>query len=444
MKARACKAARSRSRLGIAALLCCLAAPVAQAQTMDEMRAELKALRAEIEQLKHPSPSLAPVPLQAGAPPAPTAQTPVPDPRTAARLRAAAAAAAQAVSAIPGGILIPGTATSVHLYGVAEAHAIHDLRQAGSPDVFTDLSFQPLNSAGGQRGKTQFTAETSRIGFESSTPAAKGLLSTKIEVDFYAYGSDKRNLLRLRHAYGEYDGWLVGQTWSTFMDVDDLPETIDFNGPVGAPFSRRAMLRYAFGDATKSALVTLAAEDPVDQFGGGSANERLPEIVARIDKRFAWGAVNLRALTHEKRSATQTRRGYGFAVGGSYKLGDQDSVMGQYTLVDGDIDQLYGSNGYALDAQTGAIGFDRNQGLVLGYAHVFGDKLRGNIATGFNRGRSAQSADNRTLEEAFFNLIYSPLKAIDVGAEWIYGARRTFSDGTGTLSRFDLMARYSF
>jgi len=97
-----------------------------------------------------------------------------------------------------------------------------------------------------------------------------------------------------------------------------------------------------------------------------------------------------------------------------------------------------------VDTETDAIGFDKNQGPVIGYAHVFSDKLRGNIATGFNGGKTAQTVDNRTLEEALFNLIYSPVKEVDLGGEWIYGSRRTFADGTGTLSRFDLMARYSF
>jgi hypothetical protein len=422
----------------------------ARAQTMDEMRAELKALRAEIDVLKGQKTSLATdvaVAMPVKATPfmtLPKAMTPVPDPRTAARVRAAALAASAPESAIPGGILVPGTSTSLHLYGIAEAHAIHDVKQSSSPDIFTDLTFQPLDSTGGQTGRTQFTAETSRIGFESSTPTAKGVISTKIEADFYSYGTGNRNVFRLRHAYGEYDGWLIGQTWSTFMDVDDLPETVDFNGPIGAPFSRRAMVRYAFGDAAKTALVTLAAEDPVDQSGGPSANERMPELVARLDKTFGWGALNLRAMTHEKRSATETRRGYGFGVGGSYKFGDKDTLMGQYTRVDGDVDQLYGSNGYAIDAQTGAITFDRNQGLVIGYAHIFSDKLRGNVSAGFNRGTSAQGSDNRTIEEAFADLIYTPLKNVDLGGEWIVGKRRTFADEAGTLSRFDLMARYSF
>ena len=403
----------------------------ARAQTMDEMRTELKQLREEVEALKGRKAADAKPAVEAGAA----------DSRS---VPPAVATASAPQSSLPGGFLVPGTSSSVHLYGNAEAHAIHDFRQSSSPDVFTDLTFQPLNDAGGQKGKTQFTAETSRLGFESLTPTANGDFKTKVEVDFYSYGTDRRNLVRLRHAYGEYGGWLIGQTWSTFMDVDDLPETVDFNGPIGAPFSRRAMVRYAFGDAKAGVRVTLAAEAPADQFGGPSANERFPELVARLDKTLDWGAINLRALTHEKRSPTETRRGYGIGIGGSYKLGEKDTFMGQFTRVDGDIDQLYGSNGYAIDAATGAITFDHNKGLVLGYAHVFSDRLRGNISMGFNRGQSAQAADNRTLQEAFFNLIYSPIKNVDLGGEWAYGERKTFGGQTGTLSRLDLMARYSF
>ncbi len=118
--------------------------------------------------------------------------------------------------------------------------------------------------------------------------------------------------------------------------------------------------------------------------------------------------------------------------------------MAQYSHVDGDVDALYGSNGYAIANATGAITFDHNQGLVLGYAHVFSDRLRSNVATGFNRGQTALGASDRTLEEVFVNLIYSPIKNVDLGGEWIWGQRKTFDGQIGGLSRIDLMARYSF
>ncbi len=427
------------------------------AKDFDELRFEIKRLRAEVDELK----KVQAKPVAVAAPAAASQVAPLTNltalPVTASEEVAQPIAlpsqqpgnprrTATRSSAIPGGMLVPGTETSVHLYGDVEGHAIHDLKASSLTDNFTDLTFQPLDNSGAQTGRTKLTAETSRLGFETSTPAPGGELKTKLEMDFYSYGSDNRNRIRLRHAYGEYGGWLIGQTWSTFMDLDDLPETVDFNGPIGAPFSRRMMVRYSYADAKAGYKFTIALEDPQDQAQLGainSANERLPQLVLRYDQTFDWGAVDVRGLTHEKRSPTETRRGYGFAVGGNYKVTDKDLLMAQYTRVDGDVDQLYGSNGYAI-ATDGTISFDRNQGLVLGYSRTFSQRLRGTAAFGMNRASTAVAVDNHRLQELFINMIYSPLKGVELGAEYIYGQRKTFVGDTGKLSRFDLMARYSF
>ena len=422
----------NQTLIAAAAAAAFVSAAPAQAQTakdFDELRQEIKRLREEVDALKKQAPA-----------------KPADNSGWGERIEQLEIKSKDAVvlGDIGGGFRLPGSETSVRFYGYAEAHAIHDLRQPGPSDSFTDLMFQPVPSDGVAKGKTKLTAQTSRFGFESSTPTALGTFNTKVEADFYAYGAGTRNRLRLRHAYGEYAGFLVGQTWSTFMDLDDLPETVDFNGPIGAPFSRRAMVRYTYADAKEGYKLTFAIEDPEDQFGGGSANERLPQLIARGDKSFDWGALNVRVLSHEKRSFAATKRGFGFGVGGSYKITDKDLLMGQYTRVDGDIDQLYGSNGYAIDGTTGAITFDKNQGLVVGYTKNFSDQLRGSLVYGLNRGKTAQAVDNRTLSQLFVNFIYSPIKNVELGAEYIHGQRKTFTPETGTMSRFDLMGRYSF
>jgi hypothetical protein len=130
-------------------------------------------------------------------------------------------------------------------------------------------------------------------------------------------------------------------------------------------------------------------------------------------------------------------------VGGHYKLSDKDTLMAQYTRVDGDVDQLYGSNGYSIAAD-GTITFDKNQGLVAGYTRTISDAWRATVAYGMNRGQSAQALNNRTLQQLFINTIYSPIKNLDLGVEYIYGQRKTFVGDVGTMSRFDLMGRYSF
>ena len=423
----------------LAASLLLAAVPTAQAQSaadFEALRAELRKLREEVNVLKQGQ--------AAAAKPADATGW-------GERIEQLEIKAKDAVvlGDIGGGFRLPGSETSLRVYGYAEAHLINDIGRAGPSDNSTDLTFQPVgsevgnNAALGLKGKTKLTAQTSRFGFDSSTPTSAGTFTTKLEMDFYGYSSGNRNRLRVRHAYGEYAGFLIGQTWSTFMDLDDLPETVDFNGSIGAPFSRRTMIRYAYGDAKAGYKFTVALEDPEDQFGGGSTHERLPQVVLRYDQSFDWGAINLRGLAHEKRSLTATKRGYGVGVGGSYKITDKDLLMGQYTSVEGDIDQLYGSNGYAIDAN-GAITFDKNQGLVVGFAKTFSDQLRGTVVFGMNKGKTAQAVDNKRLQQWYFNLIYSPIKYVELGGELVLGERQTFSGEKGVMQRVDLMGRYSF
>lgn len=420
--------------IGLAASLLVAGTTPALAQSsavIDELRAEIRKLRAEVDELKK----------QKSAPGKPVDASGWGERVEQLELKTKDAVV---LGDIGGSYRLPGTETSVRVYGFAEAHAIHDFREPGPSDLFTDLMYQPLKSEGAQKGKTKMTASTSRFGFEASTPTSLGAFSAKVEGDFYAYGGGTRNRLRLRHAYGEYAGFLVGQTWSTFMDLDNLPETVDFNGPIGSPFSRRTVIRYTYNNP-QVAKLTFALEDPEDQFGGGSANERMPQFVARFDKSFDWGAINVRGLAHEKRSSTTTKRGFGVGVGASYKLGDADLLMGQFARVDGDIDQMYGSNGYDIDADTGAITFDKNKGMVLGWAHTYNAQMRGTVAFGQNSAQRATGlADNKSLRQLFVNVIYSPIKNIELGAEVILGERKTFGGDKGQMRRVDLMGRYSF
>ena len=101
-------------------------------------------------------------------------------------------------------------------------------------------------------------------------------------------------------------------------------------------------------------------------------------------------------------------------IGGSFKFTDKDLLMGQYSAVEGDIDPLYGSNGYSI-AGDGSISFDKNQGLVVGYAKSFSDQWRGTVAFGMNQGKTAQAVDNKRLQQLFVNLIYSPIKNVELG-----------------------------
>ena len=184
---------------------------------------------------------------------------------------------------IPNSFRMPGSETSVRIYGYAEANLIKDFKGTAPGDMFTNLPEQPLKSSNPDEGKSVMTGQTSRFGFETSTPTAVGPIHTQIEGDFYAYGTTSRNRFRLRQAYGEYAGWLIGQTWSTFMDLDDGPETADFNGPIGMPFARPVQIRYTY--ALPSGATFKAALE------NGSDGAQRPNLVLAASKTFDWGGV---------------------------------------------------------------------------------------------------------------------------------------------------------
>ena len=81
---------------------------------------------------------------------------------------------------------------------------------------------------------------------------------------------------------------------------------------------------------------------------------------------------------------------------------------------------------------------------MVGFAKTFSDPLRGTAVFGMNKGKTAQAVDNKRLQQWFFNLIYSPIKNVELGGELVLGERQTFSGEKGVMQRVDLMGRYSF
>jgi hypothetical protein len=357
---------------------------------------------------------------------------------------------------------MPGSETSLRVYGYVEANLIKDFKATAPGDMFTNMPEQPLNGSDGySEGKTALTAQTSRFGFETSTPTALGPVHTQLEGDFYAYGGTSRDRLRVRQAYGEYAGWLVGKTWSTFMDLDDGPETADFNGPIGMPFSRPVQIRYTYNTPT-GASFKAALENPSD----GATR---PNLVLAASKSYDWGAAfNVRLIAHEQRGLDSslnvvTKRGTGFGVGGSYKLTDTMTVMGQYASVDADDGNImYGANYPVIQngSEDGPVGLllDKSRGYVLGLTNTFSPQLRATLAYGSVESQygsadpfaiaydlaNSPSLGNKSLKQWHLNFFYTPIKNVDLGAELIGGRRTTFDGKTGDMSRLNLLGRYSF
>lgn len=499
-----------RSALTLALLAAAVTSLPAVAQTakdFEELRNEVMRLRKELNEMKAQKP--APAAPMAAAPT--TAAAPVADPALTERLEVLELKQKDAVVAgdIPGSFRLPGSETSIKLYGYAELNAVREFSGDNSDnDYSTFVPYAPINGSTQRKGQTYIHGRASRLGVESATPTAFGTLGVKIEGDFNnepranfdygvsAAGKSKETILtqqatnsygfRLRQAYGTLGGFLIGQTWSTFMDVDNSPETVDFNGPIGSTFIRQGVIRYTYTSPDIGAL-TAALENPVSYvydkggFVQKSGHSKLPDMVIRFDRAFEWGALSVRGVTQEiginrdagkdanykdssgdpiqVGSLSLKNRGYGLGSTALYKLrGGQDSLSLGVTYGNGIGRYFNYIEGAFLDEANNRLLLEKAAGVVVGYQYKQSDMLRANFVYGWQQNisneynkfalandlGSGQYGINKRLYQAHAGLIYTPVKNVDLGAEYIFGQRTTLKGEKGDLSRVNLMARYTF
>ena len=450
------------------------------AKDFEEMRTEMKRLRDELNAIKKAK-----------------QETPA---ALADRVEAVEIRAKDAVVVgdIPGSFRLPNSETSLRLYGFAELSMVHEMKGDNTDsDYSTFLPYAPLNGSaqGNKTGRNYLHARTSRFGIEASTPTKYGPLGIKVEGDFNneprlgnsavygqivgSNGAVLQNALftqqatnsydfRLRHAYGQFGGLLIGQTWSTFMDVDNSPETVDFNGPIGSTFIRQPQIRYSY--PTKDAgSFTVAVENSVsyvlDNTGAATPNgfSRVPDLIGRWDKSFDWGALSVRGVTHEHRlddgaGVSLSRRGYGLAASGLVKTVGDDFLTWAVTGGNGIGRYFNYIEGAFYDAANNKILMEKALGVVLGYQHKASDSLRFNGSVGVQKNYNNEYTDfarangldsgrfgiNEKIWQAHLGFIWNPVKGVDIGTEYIFGRRTTLANENGDMSRINFSAKYNF
>lgn len=380
---------------------------------------------------------------------------------------------------------------SLRLYGFAELDWVHTFNNDNADiDFSTFAPYLPLHGSDQAKsgGRDYFTARATRLGVEAGMPTKYGALAARVEGDFSneprtgnaAVFGDPRNIhtqqatnsygFRLRHAYGQFAGLLVGQTWSTFMDVANFPETVDFNGPVGGTFIRQPQIRYAYA-TPRTGTFTVALEnsvtyvldvaDPTSPVPMNNSHSRIPDLVVRWDREFKFGALSLRAVTQQLRlnggGIDATRQGFGAAASGLVKTrGGKDHLTWGVTGGKGIGRYLNYIEGAAYDPGSDSIKLEEAIGGYLGYQFKPSDLLRFNFAYGFTYSFDSAYTDfakaagfdrgrfgvNRFVNQGHAGFFVSPVPATDFGVEAIYGARQTLAKEKGDEFRTNLLARY--
>lgn len=358
---------------------------------------------------------------------------------------------------------------SVNLYGYVRGDANYIIEGA-------DNDFNSVHTSQGTTSdKLRATGKTTRIGLDFNTPVESGKVGGKVEVDF----AGTNDGLRIRHAYLTYNDWLFGQTTSNFLS-NHAPEMVDFGTNAGGGTARVPQVRYSHKLAPATQLLISAEKGnssatafkrtvtDIRDNTGAVINTRitdedvnsgvkysLPVLTAKLTQGFAEGkgSTSARALIEYYKSETSNddKMGWGVAAGVNYQVSAPLKISADASHVVGNSNYLYGSNSaFYLNTTNGDIEQNEFNAFQLGATYKFSPTLRSTLAYGAlfaddgTDYAKLYTAANEKVQQAWVNLIYTPVAPIDLGVEYINGKRETFAGDSYKDNRIGLMAKYSF
>jgi hypothetical protein len=335
--------------------------------------------------------------------------------------------------------------------GFARLDLIHDFDPIGDRYEFVTTSIPTDGSAGSE---TTVSARQTR--FNLDVHHANDSLRLFAEGDFFGPGGD----FRLRHGYGEFHGLMVGQNWSAFQDESIIPNTLDYEGPVGMVFVRQPQLRVTFSPIDQYELA-LAIEDTSQSDSNvsvpfpGREDHRLPDLVARLRNELPWGHLQLSSVLrdvgfHSDIVSEQHVTGWGVSFSGALHPVECDRLYAQTALGEGFaryIEDLDGSGSdAALDSNGNLVALPAI-GAFVGWNHRLTERLQSNLVYGLARvsNSAGQTSDTFHRSEYFSgNMIWSPLPKLDLGLEILWGSRQDNNGARGEAVRLQFSTTFRF
>jgi len=341
-------------------------------------------------------------------------------------------------------------------------------------DVLRTTKLPSFANQFGANGNSYWSVRQTRFGARSEVPTSLGTLKTIFEFELFGTGVDAgQTTFRLRHAWGELGHFGGGQYWSTFVDPDAFPNTVEYWGPPGLVWFRNVQLRWTpiMGDSN----IAIALERPGASADQGVYADRIqlqnvkphfpaPDLTghARLARKWGhiqaagllrriewkdvgthppdisgdvWGwGVNVSAnLKTHKDGTIRTQVVYGRGVQNYMNdapadVGAVPNPSNAYTPVTGRALGLLGITAYY------DIYWTSKLSSALGYSRIKIDNTSGQDPSAFRAGQYAST-----------NLLFYPVKNAMAGAEFIYGYRRNYRDGFHVSDyRIQLSFKYNF
>jgi len=366
--------------------------------------------------------------------------------------------------------------TRFDLYGAAMLDMGYQFNQ-NNPDWFDVMRPTKLPSFAdefGDDGEFFAGVRQSRLGIKSFTPTKLGELKTTFEFELFGTGSDAgQTTFRLRHAWGELGQFGAGQTWSTFMDIDVFPNSLEYWGPNGMVFFRNVQARWTPWSEGDSRFA-MSLERPGASGDGGKFSDRveldgvngdfeLPDLSGHFRWAQDWGHVQVAGILRDI-SWTDNNDdgidlsgddlGWGINVSGNYKIGPHvlrgsmvygegvQNYMNDATVdigvVENFSDPVRPIYGEAIP-MLGIVAFlDLNWSeqwtSTIGYSMLDNDLPDGQSPSSYEKGQYALT-----------NILYHPIPNVFYGLELQWADRSNFTDGFSSDDiRLQFSAKYNF
>lgn len=337
------------------------------------------------------------------------------------------------------GLLIHGEDVAMKIGGYVKADFIYDFDPIDSTDSFVTTDI-PVGAP--PRTNSRFHSRETRLSFDTRLLFEERPIRFFVEGDFFGEGDS----LRLRHAYGEFDSLLVGQSWTTFTYISAAPATLDFEGSVSSVNRRQAQARWTqplLGDDLTLALAIEDTQFNIETPVGVTGDPRSPspDFVGhvRLDRESVkFQAAGLYRVVGFQPTGAEvvTRNAWGFNFAGSILLTNRTKLYSQVLFGEGigsyrslpDAAPTFGDRGALLPLF----------GWMIGGTIDWTDKLSSNFTYAEN------SLDNTPLQQPddvkgtsylSANLIWSPRQHVKVGIEYLYGTRENVDGQSGHANR---------
>lgn len=381
-----------------------------------------------------------------------------------------------------GALAVPaGAKPSITLYGTAQLDYIYDVHRVDPlwEDALRPSKIPTTEGLFGSNGQSLFSVKQSRFGVKGDIPVGRGLsdINFKFEFDMFGVGADAgKTTIRLRHAYAEWGDLLAGQTNSTFMDGDAFPNVIDYWGPTGMVYLRNPQIRWT-PYRTSTSNFAIAIEKPSNDIDIGNIrvlapelgnniqnDEKLPDLTSHYYTSGNWGHFQLAGILREvaydtagtpKNEPKGSRLGWGINASGHVNIFDHDRLIGAAAYGEGIASYMNdGGTDLAPKVVTSPGAPPRIGPTALPLLGVMAYlEHRWNDRWTTSGGYSMTKVDNSNLqaanaykrgEYASINLLYTPIKSVMIGGEFMWGKRVDFGGANGNDPRIQISAKYDF